>query len=109
MINIEDLMKVKLVVATIISAEPVEDSKKLIKFEVDAGEERNRTVFAGIKQYYDASLLIGKKVVMVANLEPREMSFGTSEGMLLAASSPSDEGVFLLTADDGAKAGMKIS
>jgi len=46
---------------------------------------------------------------MVANLEPREMSFGTSEGMLLAAASPSDEGVFLLTADEGAKAGMKIS
>jgi methionyl-tRNA synthetase len=108
MITIEDLSKIELVIAQVVEAEEVEESRKLIKLTLNNGSEHTKTVFAGIKNFYSSNDLIGKFVVMVNNLQPREMHFGTSEAMLLAASG-SNEGVFLLSADPGVKAGMKIS
>ena len=108
MITIEDLSKVELIIAQVINAELMEDSKKLIKLTLNVGTEDTKIVFAGIKKYYSNDDLVGKFVVMVNNLKPREMQFGVSEGMLLAASGD-NEGVFLLTADKGVTAGMGVS
>ena len=96
--------------ARIISAEKVEGSTKLLRLMLDIGEDRPRQVFSGISAFYDPAQLPGRLTVMVANLKPRKMKFGLSEGMVLAASSTTDdEGVFLLSPDSGAKAGMKVS
>ena len=105
-ISIEDFMNVDLRIARIVSAEPVEGADKLLRLTLDLGTGQ-RTVFAGIKAAYDADTLIGRHVVAVANLKPRKMRFGTSEGMVLAA-GPGGEDVFLLSADDGAEPGMRV-
>ena len=105
-IGIEDFAKVDLRVAKIIKAEHVEGADKLLKLTLDIGTE-TRTVFAGIKSAYDPAKLEGRLTVMVANLAPRKMKFGMSEGMILAASG-SEPGIFLLAPDAGAQAGMKI-
>jgi methionyl-tRNA synthetase len=99
-------MKVDLRIARIVRAEPVEGADKLLRLTLDLGTGQ-RTVFAGIKAAYDADTLIGRHVVAVANLKPRKMRFGTSEGMVLAA-GPGGEDVFLLSADDGAEPGMRV-
>ncbi len=83
-ITIDDFMKVDLRVATILQAELVEGADKLLRLRVDIGQEE-RTIFAGIRQSYAPEDLVGKQVIVVANLQPRKMRFGTSEGMLLAA------------------------
>lgn len=107
-VTIDDFAKVDLRVAKIVNAEHVEGAAKLLKLTLDLGGE-TRTVFSGIKAYYDPSTLIGKHTVMIANLAPRKMKFGLSEGMVLAASFPDDGGgVFLLEPHDGAKPGMRI-
>jgi len=106
-ISIEDFSKVDLRVAHIVNAEHVEGAEKLLKLTLDIGEEKTRTVFAGIKSAYDPEKLKGRMTVMVANLAPRKMKFGLSEGMVLAASG-SQPGLFILSPDDGAQAGMRI-
>jgi methionyl-tRNA synthetase len=102
----EDFQRIDLRVARVESAELVEGADRLLKLGVDLGGER-RTVFAGIRGAYEPAALVGRHVVVVANLKPKKMRFGTSEGMALAASG--DEGLFLLSPDAGASAGMKVS
>lgn len=106
-ISIDDLAKVDLRIVKIINAESIPEAKKLLKLTVDLGGE-TRTVFAGIKSAYNPEDLIGKHTLMVANLAPRQMSFGTSEGMLLVAVANDRSGLWLLEPDNGAAAGMKV-
>ena len=106
-ISIEDFSKIDLRVAKIVNAEQVEGAEKLLKLTLDIGEEQPRTVFAGIKSAYDPEKLKGRMTVMVANLAPRKMKFGMSEGMVLAASGETP-GLFVLSPDDGAQPGMRI-
>ena len=106
-ISIDEFSKVDLRVARIVNAEHVEGAEKLLKLTLDIGEEKPRTVFAGIKSVYDPEKLKGRMTVMVANLAPRKMKFGLSEGMVLAASGDSP-GLFILSPDDGAQPGMRI-
>ncbi|MCH9849364.1 MAG: methionine--tRNA ligase [Betaproteobacteria bacterium] len=106
-IQIDDFTKVDLRIAKIVNAEHVEGADKLLKLTLDIGEENTRQVFAGIKSAYDPETLKGRLTVMVANLAPRKMKFGMSEGMVLAASDESG-GPFILSPDSGAQAGMKV-
>jgi methionyl-tRNA synthetase len=106
-ISIDEFKRVDLRVAKIANAEHVEGADKLLKLTLDLGFE-TRTVFAGIKSAYDPALLIGRLTVVVANLAPRKMKFGVSQGMVLAASSD-EPGLYLLSPDSGAKPGMRIS
>ena len=106
-ISIDDFNKVDLRVAMIVNAEHVEGAEKLLKLTLDIGEAAPRTVFAGIKSAYDPATLVGRMTVMVANLAPRKMKFGLSEGMVLAASGDTP-GLFILSPDDGAQAGMRV-
>jgi len=106
-IGIDDFAKLDLRIAKVIAAEAVEGSDKLLKLTLDLGAEQ-RTVFSGIRKSYSPEQLQGRSVVMIANLAPRKMRFGVSEGMVLCASG-ADDRVFLLTADEGAAGGMKIS
>jgi len=107
-ISIEDFSKIDLRIARVSDAEHVDGADKLIKLTLDLGEE-TREVFAGIKKAYDPTQLIGRHVVMVANLAPRKMRFGVSNGMVLAASGKDDKGgVFVLSPDDGAQPGMRV-
>ena len=107
-IDIKDFLKLDLRVAKIEEAEAVEDADKLVKLILDLGSEGKKQVFAGIKKFYEPKNLVGKLVVCVANLKSREMRFGTSEGMILAASNE-NSGVYVLNPDDGAEPGMKVS
>ena len=106
-INIDDFSKIDLRVAHIVNAEHVEGANKLLRLTLDIGDAQHRTVFAGIKSAYDPEKLKGRMTVMVANLAPRKMKFGLSEGMVLAASG-SEPGLFILSPDDGAQPGMRI-
>lgn len=106
-ISIDDFTKVDLRIAKIVNAEHVEGADKLLKLTLDIAEENTRQVFAGIKSAYDPEALKGRMTVMVANLAPRKMKFGMSEGMVLAASDESG-GPFILSPDSGAQAGMKV-
>jgi methionyl-tRNA synthetase len=105
-ISIEDFGKIDLRVAKIVNAEHVPGADKLLKLTLDLGGE-TRTVFAGIKSAYDPESLKGRLTVMVANLAPRRMKFGVSEGMVLAASGEGP-GLYLLSPDAGAQPGMKV-
>lgn len=106
-ISIDDFTKVDLRIAKIVSAEHVEGAEKLLKLLLDIGEEQPRQVFAGIKSAYDPATLVGRLTVMVANLAPRKMKFGMSEGMVLAASDERG-GPYILAPDSGAQAGMRV-
>jgi methionyl-tRNA synthetase len=112
-ISIDDFAKIDLRVAKIVKAEQVEGADRLLKLTLDIGNEE-RTVFAGIKTAYDPAALEGRLTVMVANLAPRKMKFGLSHGMILAASGDQKtaageaSGIFLLSPDAGAQAGMKV-
>lgn len=106
-ISIDDFTKVDLRIAKIVNAEHVEGAEKLLKLTLDIGEATTRQVFAGIKSAYDPATLVGRNTVMVANLAPRKMKFGMSEGMVLAASDESG-GPFILSPDVGAQAGMRV-
>lgn len=106
-ISIDDFTKVDLRIAKIVNAEHVEGAEKLLCLSLDIGEEKPRQVFAGIKSAYDPATLIGRLTVMVANLAPRKMKFGMSEGMVLAASDERG-GPFILSPDVGAEAGMRV-
>lgn len=106
-IHYDDFAKLDLRVAHIVDAKAVEKSNKLLQLTLDIGSE-TRNVFAGISTAYEPEQLIGKQVIMVANLAPRKMRFGVSEGMVLCAGSD-DDGLFVLHPDDGAKPGMRVS
>jgi len=104
---IEDFAKVDLRIARIDSAELVEGADKLLKLGVDLGDGGKRTIFAGIRSAYEPQALVGRLTVVVANLAPRKMRFGLSEGMVLAA-GPGGQEIFLLSPDAGATPGMKV-
>jgi methionyl-tRNA synthetase len=106
-ISIEDFSKLDLRAAKVLEASRVEGSDKLLQLKLDLGGEQ-RQVFSGISANYKPEDLVGRYVVMIANLAPRKMRFGVSEGMVLCASGD-DSGVFLLSADVGVQPGMKIS
>jgi methionyl-tRNA synthetase len=106
-ISIDDFGKVDLRIARIDSAEHVDGADKLLKLGVDLGELGKRTIFAGIRSAYEPDQLVGRLTVVVANLAPRKMRFGTSEGMVLAA-GPGGSDIFVLSPDAGAAPGMKV-
>jgi methionyl-tRNA synthetase len=106
--TIDDFTKVDLRVARIIAAEEVPEARKLLKLTVSLGGDATRTVFAGIKGFHEPATLVGRLVVVVANLAPRQMKFGLSEGMVVAASGAGSPGVFLLSPDSGALPGMRL-
>lgn len=103
---IEDFSKIDLRVARIVAAEPVPEADKLIRLTVSLGGGVRRNVFAGIKAHYDPATLVGRLVIVVANLKPRKMRFGLSEGMVVAAGGQGES--FLLSPDDGAKPGQRV-
>ncbi len=105
-INFDDFAKIDLRVARIVEAEHVEGADKLLKLTLDLGGEQ-RQVFAGIKSAYKPEQLKGRMTVMIANLAPRKMRFGVSEGMVLAAGAGGND-LFVLTPDEGAKPGMRV-
>ncbi len=108
--NIDDFMKVDLRIVRIVNAEHVDGADKLVRLTLDVGNDETRNVFAGIKAAYDPAQLVGRLTVMVANLAPRKMKFGLSEGMVLAASDSDGKtpGIFLLAPDSGAQPGMRV-
>lgn len=108
--TIDDFLKVDLRIARIVNAEHVEGADKLVRLTLDIGEDKTRNVFAGIKAAYDPAQLVGRLTVMVANLAPRKMKFGLSEGMVLAASDLDGQtpGLYLLAPDSGAQPGMRV-
>jgi methionyl-tRNA synthetase len=106
-ITIDEFAKLDLRIARIVNAESVEGADRLVKLTLDVGEDTPRTVFAGIKAAYAPEQLIGRLTPMVANLAPRKMKFGLSEGMVLAASGDGP-GVYLLAPDSGAQPGMRV-
>ncbi len=108
--SIDDFMKVDLRIARIANAEHVDGAEKLVRLTLDIGNGQTRNVFAGIKAAYDPAQLIGRLTVMVANLAPRKMKFGLSEGMVLAASDSDGKtpGIYLLSPDSGAQPGMRV-
>jgi len=110
-ISIDDFAKVDLRIARIEACEPVEGSTKLLRLKLDVGEGRTRNVFSGIASMYKPEDLVGKLTVMVANLAPRKMKFGVSEGMVLAASHADEKaqpGIYVLQPWPGAQPGMRI-
>jgi methionyl-tRNA synthetase len=107
-IDFDQFAAVDLRVALIVNAELVEGADKLLRLTLDIGEPQTRNVFAGIRSAYSPEALIGRRTVMVANLAPRKMRFGVSEGMVLAA-GPGGSDIWILSPDDGAQPGMRIS
>ena len=110
-ISIDDFAKIDLRIAQIVNCEPVEGSTKLLRLTLDVGEGRHRNVFSGIASAYQPQDLVGKLTVMVANLAPRKMKFGVSEGMVLAAShgdEKAEPGIYVLSPWPGAKPGMRV-
>jgi methionyl-tRNA synthetase len=105
--SIDDFSKIDLRVARVVNAEAVPEAKKLIKLTLSLGGDSVRTVFAGIKSAYAPETLVGRLVVVVANLAPRKMKFGVSEGMVIAA-GPGEKDVFVLSPDAGAKPGQRV-
>jgi methionyl-tRNA synthetase len=110
-IKIEDFNKIDLRIAKIVNCEQVDGSDKLLRLTLDVGEGRHRNVFSGIKSAYQPEQLIGKLTVLVANLAPRKMKFGVSEGMVLCASAADEKanpGLYVLEPWPGAQPGMRI-
>nr|WP_315215047.1 methionine--tRNA ligase [uncultured Duganella sp.] len=110
-IKIDDFVKIDLRIARIVNCEHVDGSDKLLRLTLDVGEGRHRNVFSGIKSMYKPEELVGKLTVLVANLAPRKMKFGVSEGMVLAASAADEKanpGIYILNPWPGAEPGMRI-
>ena len=105
-IDIKQFSNVDLRVAKILKAEDVKDADKLLQLTLDVGDLGTRNVFAGIKSSYTPADLDNRLVILVYNLAPRKMKFGISEGMVLASSN--DDGIYLISPDEGAKPGMKV-
>jgi methionyl-tRNA synthetase len=91
----------------VLSADLIAGADKLLKLRLDIGELGERDIFAGIRVAYDPESLVGRLIVVVANLEPRKMRFGVSEGMMLAA-GPGGKDIFVLSPDSGASPGMRV-
>jgi methionyl-tRNA synthetase len=106
-ISIDEFLRVDLRIAKILSADVVSGADKLLKLRLDVGELGEREVFAGIRAAYDPQALLGRLIVVVANLEPRKMRFGVSAGMMLAA-GPGGKDIFILSPDSGAAPGMRV-
>ncbi|MCH8046826.1 MAG: methionine--tRNA ligase subunit beta, partial [Planctomycetes bacterium] len=106
-ITFDEFIKVDLRIARIVSAERVEEARKLLRLTLSLGGDERRQVLAGIKSAYEPQALVGRLVVMAANLAPRKMKFGVSEGMILA-SGPGGSDVFMLSPDDGAQPGQRV-
>jgi methionyl-tRNA synthetase len=106
-ISIDEFLRVDLRVARIISASLIDGADKLLRLKVDVGEMGEREIFAGIRAAYDPATLVGRLIVVVANLEPRKMRFGVSEGMMLAA-GPGGKEIFVMSPDSGAAPGMRV-
>ena len=106
-IDYDTFAKADLRAAKVLNAELVEGADKLLRLTLDIGEAKPRNVFAGIRKAYDPAKLIGRTVVMVANLAPRKMRFGVSEGMILAAGNP-DGSLYVVTPDSGALPGAIV-
>ncbi len=104
--SMDDFVKADLRVCRILAAEEVPDAKKLLKLTISLGGDNTRTVFAGIKGYYQPEQLVGKLFICIANLAPRKMKFGLSEGMMLAAGGEGE--AHLLIPDDGANPGQRV-
>jgi len=98
---------VDLRVARVLNADLIAGADKLLKLTLDVGELGQREIFAGIRAAYDPAALMGRLIVVVANLEPRKMRFGISEGMMLAA-GPGGKDIFVLSPDSGAAPGMRV-
>ncbi|HEY2679647.1 MAG TPA: methionine--tRNA ligase [Steroidobacteraceae bacterium] len=107
LISIDDFLRVDLRVAKVLEADLVAGADKLLKLRIDVGELGPREIFAGIRAAYDHAALVGRLIIVVANLEPRKMRFGTSEGMMLAA-GPGGKEIFVLSPDSGASPGMRV-
>ncbi|MGE4337863.1 MAG: methionine--tRNA ligase [Pigmentiphaga sp.] len=110
-ITIDDFAKIDLRIARIVACEHVEGARKLLRLTLDAGEGRHRNVFSGIRSAYEPEQLVGKYTVLVANLAPRQMKFGVSEGMVLAASHANEKaqpGIYILEPWPGAQPGMRV-
>ncbi|MFN9807607.1 MAG: methionine--tRNA ligase subunit beta, partial [Betaproteobacteria bacterium] len=111
-LTIDDFGKLDLRIARVVDCDFIEGSDKLLRFTLDVGEGRHRNVFSGIKSAYrEPKTLVGRHVVLVANLAPRKMKFGVSEGMILSASHADEKaapGIFLLNVDTGAQPGMRV-
>lgn len=105
--SFDDFMKVDLRVARVVECEEVAEARKLLRFKLSLGGGEYRQVFAGLKAAYDPATMIGRQVICVANLAPRKMKFGMSEGMIVA-SGPGGEEVFVLSPDEGAKVGQRV-
>lgn len=108
-ISIDEFNNIDLRIAKIIKAEAVPDADKLLRLEVDLGEEKTRQVFAGIKTSYQPETLIGRLVIVVANLAPRKMRFGLSEGMVIVAKDEKTGKLYLVSPEQGAEPGMKVA
>lgn len=106
MISIDDFQKIDMRIATIARAEIVDGADRLIRLTLDLGDAQ-RSVLAGIRTAYEPGALVGRQVIVVVNLQPKKMRFGVSEGMVLAAGS-GDDGIYLISPDFGAKAGMRV-
>ena len=106
-VTIDDFKKIDLRIARVVEASEVEGAKKLLRLKLSFGGSEFRNVFAGIKSAYKPETLVGRLVVCVANLEPRPMKFGTSEGMVVATGA-GDTNIFLISPDEGAKPGMRL-
>jgi methionyl-tRNA synthetase len=106
-ITIEEFAKVDLRIARVLAAEQVPEARKLLKLTLSLGGDHRRQVFAGIKAAYEPEQLVGRLVVIVANLKPRQMKFGLSEGMVTAA-GPGGPDVFVLSVDTGAQPGQRV-
>lgn len=107
LISIDEFLRVDLRVARVLSADLIAGADKLLKLRLDIGELGERDIFAGIRVAYDPESLVGRLIVVVANLEPRKMRFGVSEGMMLAA-GPGGKDIFVLSPDSGASPGMRV-
>jgi methionyl-tRNA synthetase len=107
LISIDDFLRIDLRVAKVLNADLIAGADKLLKLRLDVGELGEREIFAGIRAAYDHASLVGRLIVVVANLEPRKMRFGTSEGMMLAA-GPGGKDIFVLSPDTGATPGMRV-
>ena len=106
-VTIDDFKKIDLRIARVVEASEIKGAKKLLQLKLSLGGGEIRNVFAGIKSAYTAESLVGRLVVCVANLEPRQMKFGTSEGMVVATGA-GDVNIFLISPDEGAKPGMRL-
>ena len=107
LVSIDEFLRIDLRVAKVLEAELIAGADKLLKLRLDVGELGERQIFAGIRSAYDPKSLVGRLIVVVANLEPRKMRFGTSEGMMLAA-GPGGKDIFVLSPDAGAAPGMRV-